>query len=414
MNSHPRVTTVLNRTDPVNSSSGRWTPLALGCLVATMSAPAVAQISFQAQLPAVTGPFPGLIAVADFNGDGNADVAVTNQDNGRVYIYSGNGTGALSFAISYTVGAFPYAIAAADFNHDGKVDLAVANYSDGTVSILLGHGDTTFDPAVAYAVGQEPAAIAADSFDPDGYTDLVIANRGNICAPPLAPCGTVSVLRNNGDGTFYTGVTLYPGIVPNGITTGAFTAGGDSDIVVTSVDVGEFLVYLGDGGGSFPTVQGPFIVLSAAAVVAADFNGDGKSDLAISRYDYGDVSLQIGNGDGTFQAMGVYSEGAITAYPLGAAVADFDGDGFPDLALANSGDNSVAVLRDRTVGNGGFDAPLAFAGSPDQLDSIAVGDFNRDGRPDLVVVNGGSVNDYLTVFLNTSVPADRIFADGFN
>jgi hypothetical protein len=398
---------------PMNCTSLRGA-LLLGCLLAATSVPAMAQIAFHAQSPVVTGPYPGLIAVADFDGDGNPDVALTNQDNGRVYIYSGNGTGALAFAISYPVGALPYAIVAADFDHDGKLDLAVANDADGTVSILLGHGDTTFSPAIAYAVGQEPVAIAANSFDPDGYTDLVIANRGNVCTPPLNPCGTVSVLRNYGDGTFYTGTTLYPGVVPGGIATGAFTAGGDSDIVVTSVDDSEFLVYLGDGGGSFPTVQGPFTVLSAEAVIAADFNGDGKSDLAISRYDYGDVSLQIGNGDGTFQAAGIYSEGAIHAYPFATAVADFDSDGFPDLALANSGDNSVAVLRNRTVGNGGFEAPLAFAGGPDQLDSFAVGDFNRDGKPDFVVVNGGAENDYLTVFLNTSIPVDRIFADGFD
>ncbi len=402
--------------DRARSKAALWAAPVLGCLLAAASVTASAQIAFQAQPPFVTGPNPSAIAVGDFNGDGKLDLAVAMFGNNDVYIYTGNGDGTFSFAGFRAVGTQPVAIVAGDFNHDGNLDLATANSGSSNVSILLGNGNATFQAAAAYAVGNTPVSIATDSFNPNGFADLVTANQGNVCPPTFNPCGTLTVLGGNGDGTFFTATTLFPQFVPVKVATGLFDASLNSDIVVTSHDSNAFLVYLGDGGGagSFPIAKGPFTTASAYAVVVADFNGGGKSDLAISRSDSGDVSLQLGNGDGTFQTGVIYNEGAIGAHPYAAALGDFDGDGFPDLALANNSDNSVAVLRDRTVGNGGFDAALTFTGGLACPSSIAVGDFNGNGKPDLVVANdcSGTAN-FLTVFLNTSIPTDRIFANGF-
>jgi FG-GAP-like repeat len=383
----------------------------LSCLFA-YSGSASAQIAFQAKTAMATGTSPSAVAVGDFNGDRKQDIAVTVDSNNRVYIYSGNGDGTFSFAISYVVGSQPVAIAAVDLNHDGKLDLAVVNRQSATVSVLIGNGDSTFAPAVGYAVGSLPVSIAAASYDPDGFVDLVTANRGDVCGPPFNPCGTVSLLRNNGDGTFHAGATLYPGVVPDTIAAGIFTAGGDTDFVVTSFTSSEFLVYLGDGGGAFPTVKGPLTTLSASVVLVADFDGDGNADVAISRASSGDVSLQHGKGDGTFDTAAIYSEGVVGAHPYSGATADFDGDDHSDVAFANYSDNTIAVLRTRTVGNGGFDGALTFSGGLNGPGAIASGDFNHDGKPDLVVVNTGG--DSITVFLNASIPIDRIFLDGFD
>ena len=390
-----------------------WAAPLLGCLLAAASMPASAQIAFQPQLAFATVPNPTAVVVGDFNGDGNPDLAVAAAGNNRVYIYTGNGNGTFSFAISYAVGSQPVAMIAVDLNNDGKLDLAVANRQSGSVSVLLGHGDATFNTAVSYPVGLLPESIAAGSFNPDGFTDLVTANSGDTCGPPFLPCGSISLLRNFGAGTFYLGTTpsLQPGQVPYNIATGLFHGCCDSDLVITNTTDNEFLVFLGDGGGGFPIVRGPTTTLSPFAVVAADFNSDGKTDLVMSRSNYGDVSLQLGNGDGTFQSGAIYSEGTSSAHPYSAALGDFDGDSHPDLALANYSDNSIAVLRDRIVGNGGFDGALTFTGGLNNPSSIAVGDFNRDGKPDIVVTNSNGNN--LTVFLNTSIPTDRIFANGF-
>ena len=387
-----------------------WTVPVIGYVLVAASGLASAQIAFQALPSMATGPAPIAIAAGDFDGDNKLDLAVVMKGNNDVYIYTGNGDGTFQYAGFRVVGTTPWAIVDGDFNQDGNLDLAIANSGSGNVSILLGNGNATFQPAVAYAVGDGPVSIAVDSFDPDGYADLVIANSGNVCAPPFAACGTVSMLRNNGDGTFHAGVTLYPQFIPAKVATGSFH-GSDSDIVVTGASVDEFLVYLGDGGGGFPVVKGPYTVASADAVVAADFNGDGHADLAISRFVYGDISLQLGNGDGTFNTAGIYSEGALDSAPDAVVSADFDGDGHPDLAVANVNDNSVAVLRDRTVGNGGFWGAITLTGGLSQPTALAIGDFNSDGKPDLVVVN--NAGDSLAVFLNTSA-VDVIFANGFD
>ncbi len=391
--------------------AAHYVSLILLCLIFACGT-ASAQIAFEAQTAMPTGASPSAVAVGDFNGDGNPDIAVTVESNNRVYIYNGHGDGSFSFAVSYVVGLQPVAITAVDLNHDGKLDLAVANRQSGTVSILIGQGGSSFATPVSYNVGALPVSVAAGSYDPDGFVDLLTANRGNVCAPPFNPCGTVSLLRNNGDGTFYTGATLYPGVVPDTIAAGIFTAGGDTDFVVTSFASDDFLVYLGDGGGAFPIVKGPLTTLSASVVLVADFDGDHNADVAISRASSGDVSMQRGNGDGTFATAGIYSEGATAAHPYSGTTADFDGDDHPDIAFANYTDNTIAVLRTRTVGNGGFDSALTFSGGLNGPSSIASGDFNHDGKPDLVVVNSGG--DSITVFLNTSVPTDRLFMDGFD
>jgi len=395
---------------PPYRATRRLSPVLL-CLLGA-SGSACAQLAFEAKTAMPTGSSPSAVAVGDFNGDGDQDIAVTVESNNRVYIYNGHGDGTFSFAVSYVVGTQPVAITAVDLNHDGKLDLAVANRQSGTVSILIGNGNSSFATAVGYNVGSLPVSIAAANYDADGYTDLVTVNRGDVCGPPFNPCGTVSLLRNNGDGTFYAGATLYPGVVPDTIAAGVFTAGGDSDFVITSFTSNDFLVYLGDGGGGFPIVKGPSATLTASVVLVADFNGDGNADVAISRADSGDVSQQLGNGDGTFQAAAIYSEGAVGAHPYSGTTADFDGDGHPDIGFANYSDNSIAVLRTRTAGNGGFDSALTFTGGLNGPSSIASADFNHDGKADLVVVNAGG--DSITIFLNRSIPTDRVFMDGFD
>jgi hypothetical protein len=173
-------------------------------------------------------------AVGDFNGDGKLDIAVTGGGYGFsighvVTILLGNGDGTFRLAQNSTfpTGSNPWAIVAADFNGDGKLDLAVANQDDGTLTILLGNGDGTFTPATGspVAVGSGPYALAAADLNSDGKLDLVVANQNDT---------TVTVLLGNGDGTFTpaAGSPIAVGGAPNSVAVGDFNSSGRLGIAV--------------------------------------------------------------------------------------------------------------------------------------------------------------------------------------
>src|SRR2546422_886081 len=132
--------------------------------------------------------------------------------------------------------------------------------------------------------------------------------------------------------------------------------------------------------GDFPVGTHP------QSVAVGDFNGDGRPDLAVANFGSNTVSVLLGIGDGSFQPARTFAAGTS---PLSVAVGDFNGDGRPDLAVANFGSNTVSVLLG--IGDGTFQPALTFAAGTQPV-FVAVGDLNGDGRPDLAVANTGSDN----------------------
>src|SRR5450631_2833088 len=121
--------------------------------------------SFNAPAAFAAGTSPTAIAVGDFNGDGFADLAVTNSSNSsQVTIMLGSGNGTFTTLSNYTVGSSPVAAAVGDFNGDGKLDLAVVNYGSNSVSVLLGTGTGDFQAALNFVVGRSPYALALGDF----------------------------------------------------------------------------------------------------------------------------------------------------------------------------------------------------------------------------------------------------------
>src|SRR5262249_30829136 len=122
------------------------------------------------------GDFPGAIAVGDFNGDGQLDLAVTNLNNQNLSILLGHGDGGFSQASNAPIhtGHRPTSVAVGDFNQDGKLDIAVTNAEDNNVVILLGKGDGTFSsaPGSPVTVGARPVSVVISDFNGDGKPDL--------------------------------------------------------------------------------------------------------------------------------------------------------------------------------------------------------------------------------------------------
>jgi hypothetical protein len=345
--------------------------------------------TFATKVDYATGVSPAALVTADFRGDGNADLAIVNENAGTVSVLLGNGDGTFEAHVDYPVGSYPLGIVAADFNSDGKIDLAVVNDNDSTVSILLGNGDGTFQSQMVVSVGTEPTSLGGGDFNGDGKVDLITANVSS---------GTVTVLLSKGDGSF-TRVDSSSGIfAPNfsALVVGDFNRDGKLDVVVSSINT-QLVLLLGKGDGS---LQAPAVIPSSQpdsidSLLAADFNGDGRIDL-VEEVLGGQMIVLLGNGDGTCQPPVFSSEGEGAT---GLASADINRDGALDLLVADPSLSTIDVLLGD--GNGAFGnmKDISMAQTRYSPDAAVAADFNGDGKLDLAVAEVNFPNGQISVQL---------------
>jgi hypothetical protein len=226
--------------------------------------------------------------------------------------------------------------------------------------------------------------MVVGDFNGDGHLDLAVTND-----PNSDTAGTVTVLLGNGDGTFTaaSGSPVKVGSNPISIAIGDFNGDGTSDLAVSNWADNTVTILLGNGDGTFAPASGSPITAGSGpyTIAVADLDGDGNLDLAIANDEVYSVVTMMGNGDGTFKPL------TTIATPIAAdaiAVGDFNGDGIPDLAISAHSSNTVAAL----LGNGDgtfstYTIPFNIGSAPSY--SVAAGDFNGDGVSDLAVANQG-------------------------
>ncbi len=239
-------------------------------------------------------------------------------------------------------------------------------------------------------MGVGPQSVAVGDFNGDSKPDLAVANTDD---------NTVTVLLGDGTGGFTAapGSPFPVGTYPESVAVGDFNRDGKLDLAIANAGSNNVTVLLGDGAGGFAAASGSPLPVGAfpLSVVVEDFNGDGTPDLAIANAASNDVTVLLGSGTGGFTAP-PNSPFHVGDYPVSLTVGRLYWDGRPDLATANAHDNTVTALLGN--GTGGF---TAAPGSPfpggSYPESVAVGDFNRDGKLDLVTAN--YFNDTVTVLL---------------
>ena len=374
--------------------------------------------------PAVTYPAgngPDAIAIGDFNGDGKPDLAVVSGGDNAISILAGNGNGTFQTAAAYAVGSSSMCVVPADINADGKVDLVVP--AGNTLAVLFGNGDGTFGGAVGYVAGDNPAYAAVADFNGDNRADLAVANpngskvsvslgifssQGSALptATGLAPSPnpsqygqavtlTAQVSPSDATGAveFLDGVTVLGSAPLNAsgiaqfsttllasgirslraIYSGVSGAWKSSQSAVVSQVVNQPAASVG-----FPQMASYITGIWPYSVAAGDFNGDGKPDLAVANYGGQSVSVLPGNGDGTFGSAVTY---ALPGQANFVAVADFNGDGKQDLVVACP--SYVSILLGN--GDGTFQNPInRFVGV---IAALITGDFNSDGKTDIALVD---------------------------
>jgi hypothetical protein len=367
------------------------------------------------------GTNPYSVAAADFNGDGKLDLAVANFSYG-----SGNtlsillnttadraNTPTYATAVSVAVGLGPVVLAAGDFNGDGKPDLVVADQNSNAVSVLLnttpsGATSPNFTSAATFNVGNSPLSVAVADINGDGKLDVVVANAGD---------NTVSVLLNttpSGSMTpsFVPGGTYVTGNGPFSVAVGDFNGDGKPDVAVVNFDDDSVSIFLNTttaGSSTASLVEaGTFTVgTNPYCVAVGDFNGDGLPDLAVANY-YGDSVTILLNSTVPGSSTAAFNPGGtpwVQYNPISVAVGDFNLDGIPDLAVVNAGSQSVSILLNTTpsgatTANFTDIADLRVGSTPR---SVVVGDFNGDGLPDVAVANQESYT--VSVLLNTTQAA---------
>ncbi len=338
------------------------------------------------------------ISAGDFNGDGKLDLATVDTYGQTVTMFLGTGGGNFQRKSSYITSAIPDALVLTDFNHDGILDVLVAagdarvfgaNKDSGNIDVLLGNGDGTFQGAIIANTGGSTAggtALTVSDFNGDGVLDVIVNNHNQ---------GSLFLLPGAGNGAFQapTTINLGSGKQPNALASGDFNGDGKADVAVAEASTNGTVDILLNSSAGF---QAPSSFASGgstpSAIVAADFDGDGKLDLAVANSASGNTTIFHGGGNGTFQLLRTYATGT---NPQSIAVSDLNGDGLPDLIVADSGQqfNTPAVPGGLYVvinqGSGNFQAPVPYT-TGDFPITVVAGDVNGDGILDIITTAGGA------------------------
>jgi hypothetical protein len=282
----------------------------------------------------------------------------------------------------YSAGATTYDVAVGDVNSDGRLDLVTANYAGNTVSVLLGLAGGGFGPRTLYTVGTGSLAVALGDVNGDGRLDIVTANLGSYDG------NTVSVLLGLASGGFSPKTDYTVGLAPRGIALGDVNNDGRLDIVTANNGLSfggtTASVLLGLAGGGFAPKTDYTTGNGPSSVVLGDLNGDSRLDMVTANSGSSTVSVLLGLASGSFGPKTDYATGS---RPYDVALGDVNSDGRLDLAVANNDantGNTVSVLLG--LASGGFSPKADYPTGAGPL-VVAVGDLNGDGRPDLAVAN---------------------------
>jgi hypothetical protein len=311
-------------------------------------------------------------------------VTVTGQNTTTTTITSSGSAG--NYTLTGTVTAFGTLAPTRQISFEDQTNsnAVIATGTLDTTTLASSFTAIQSCPTQNCVTGSNPYSIASADLNGDGILDLAVANND----------GSINIFLGNGHGTFASGWSYTSGSAFYAIAIGDFNRDGVPDLAVAIYGNNTIGIFLGNGDGTFQN-QTPYAAGShPSSVAVGDFNNDGILDLAVADYSggLGSVSILLGVGDGTFQAAVSYSAGNS---PYSVAVADFNNDGKLDLVVANAFGYDISVLLGN--GNGTFQSQNTYAvqGSNNHVWGVTVADFDEDGHPDIAVTTDQNVEVFL-------------------
>jgi hypothetical protein len=364
------------------------------------------------------------LAAGDFLGNGRSDLVLASSSSKNVSLILSNGDGTFALPPVFATGLNSEAVTTGDLTGSGKQDIVQVDET-GHVNILLNNGDGTFRHGATLDI---PHNIVAHPFGPtlilssvvvgdflgNGKQDIAVLTYDNQFQPPATFRGERAfVYLGNGDGTFQDPIALDVPLdnipIPSKIVAGDFTGNGRQDLAVVSyVGVYQVQVFLSNGDGTFTAEDRRVVSEDYVDVAVADLRGNGVDDLVFGSFpptfftplhpptSDGQVIVMLSNGDGTFQDPVTITSFGVRIAAI--AVADFNGDGHPDI-VASKTDGTVSVLLGN--GDGTFQSPITSQFSPVETISnghVAVGDFFGDGKLSLALtgfIGGPGANSFV-------------------
>jgi hypothetical protein len=334
-----------------------------------------------------SAPQPYSVAVGDFNNDNRSDIVVANSGNDSLGILFGMGNGTFDMKIIYPIGtdSYPQYVMTCDINKDNQLDIVSVNSKDNSISVIMGYGNGTFAEQLIYSTGDysHPSGAVSSDFNNDTHLDLVIANEGT---------DSIGILYGFNYTTFYNQVT-YSNIDSSGpfdIVASDFNNDKYLDIAATFFDNGKIGILLGYGNGSFTDIM----IYSTGndshtyGIAVGDFNNDNQTDIVVTNTGTNTIDILLGYGNGSFAATMTYLTDlkVKNSFPVAVTVGDFNNDGRLDIVVANRKANNVGVLLG--YGNGSFFIVQTYSTGPYSTPyCVTVGDFDNDDRLDIAVAN---------------------------
>jgi hypothetical protein len=342
------------------------------------------------------------LAIGDLNVDGRPDLVTANSASDTVSVLLNKGDGAFEDGRDYSTGDQPMEAAIGDLNGDGKPDLATANFAYGaeSVSVLLNSGDGSFQAKLDYHIGTNPLSVAIGDLNGDGKQDLVTANP--LGGAVYSGLGTVSVLLNRGNVGFES-PRDYTVPAPAKVAIGDLNHDGKPDLVAVNESESHSVLSVlpNNGDGSFAGRHDFRTGSGSESIAVGDLNRDGKPDLVTANGRADSLSVLLNLGDFSFGPKRDYHGGLNS--PPDVAIGDLTGDGKPDLVTSNLRDinapsrSTIMLLINK--GDGTFPRRLEYR-TRAFVSSLAVSDLNGDGRPDLAIASGDEPSG-VSVRINT-------------